>query len=186
MFQALQPIEEEENVRERSVEVKKPKKRDEKKKNEEDKSEKKPGRKRKNMTEKVPEVRPVEDEPAMDDEVYQGLRRSKRHRVDKNSIPQYTFETITDYAGNKVRVKKLVGTREKPELFGHFAHHQAALKSKKQPKKPTQTKHKPDPMHILDDFVNDQVHVDSEPEYDRPKTSKVLIRYQLFKPSAGF
>jgi hypothetical protein len=47
-------------------------------------------------------------------------RRSKRQRVDKNSVPEYEFETITDFEGKKVHVKKLVGKHDKPILFPHL------------------------------------------------------------------
>lgn len=64
----------------------------------------------------VVEVHPPPS-PVVEEEPSDGLRRSKRHRVDKNCIPQYTFEVIRDYAGREVRVKTLVATREKPRLF---------------------------------------------------------------------
>ena len=70
------------------------------------------------------EAQPLPHDEMLDEEGeedrYNGLRRSKRQRVDKNSVPEYAFETITDFEGKRVRVKKLIGTHEKPNLFPHL------------------------------------------------------------------
>lgn len=68
-----------------------------------------------------------EDEPSLGDEemLEDGInnsqcRRSKRQRVDNNCVPEYEFETITDFEGKRVRVKKFVGQHDKPILFPHL------------------------------------------------------------------
>lgn len=125
-----------------------------------------PERKKKSPTKRKPaEFRPVEPrhDTEEEEEGYAGLRRSKRNRIDKNVIPMYKFEEITDFAGKTVRVKMLVGTREKPDLFDFL--------KKKKSKKTTTIKKQVAPsssqhrqhQDLMDDFVYDlQMRYDSD------------------------
>ena len=52
-----------------------------------------------------------------DDENDAGLRRSKRHRIGRDSIAIYEFKPMIDNRGNKVMVQELVGTKPKTNFF---------------------------------------------------------------------
>ena len=51
------------------------------------------------------------------DDESDGLRRSKRHRISRDSIPIYAFVPMKDNNGKQVIVQELVGSKAKPNLF---------------------------------------------------------------------
>ena len=73
------------------------------------------------------EIKPVEEESEES-----GLRRSKRTKVDHQSVPVYRYDEIIDYAGNRVIVSKLVGTRKRVDKYSEFmTKHEVELKKRK-------------------------------------------------------
>jgi hypothetical protein len=59
---------------------------------------------------------PIAEDSEIDEEC-DGLRRSKRTRLQPNQIPQYKMECMLDYAGKKVMIKTMVSTKQKPVFY---------------------------------------------------------------------